>query len=295
MSSTILVPLDGSAFAEQAIPYAQRLASAIRGHLVLAQVPQPVIYTGTEISVKKPRASADARAYLDGLAKLISRMGHDVEIALPTGDDVPGVILEEARAKDGRLIVMSTHGRSGLGRWLFGSVADEVLRRSDIPVMLVPPDCAPPWPETRPPRILVALDGSPFSERVLTPATSLAVLLNAHLVLFRVVAWPPLRPISEVDITPIPSLDDQIAEAEAYLVDAARTVEQTLPVVRIRTRVGQPPLAIVDAAEDENADLIAMATHGRGGLARAVLGSVATGTLRRAPVPIFFVRPTAEE
>jgi nucleotide-binding universal stress UspA family protein len=292
MSSTILVPLDGSATAEQAIPYAQRLAGALRGHVLLVQVAEPVVFTGTEISAQHPNAVAEARDYLDGLAQLMSSWSQRVETCVTTGGDVAGAILDQAGTTDSHLIVMSTHGRSGFGRGLFGSVADDVLRRASVPVMLVPPNCAPSWPESGASRILVPLDGSPFAEQALEPATALAVLLNANIVLLRVVPWPPaVAAASGVDTALPRQREQQIAEAQAYLVDVARPVEKSIPVVRIRAAAGAPALVIADAAQEERADFIAMATHGRTGLARVVMGSVATSTLRHARVPVLFVRP----
>jgi nucleotide-binding universal stress UspA family protein len=91
-----------------------------------------------------------------------------------------------------------------------------------------------------------------------------------------------------------PTIAEELSDADAYLARAAQDVGGAVPTVHVSTKIGQPGLAIADAAREADADLIAMATHGRGGLARLVLGSVATSTLRHARVPVFFVRPPVE-
>jgi nucleotide-binding universal stress UspA family protein len=137
----------------------------------------------------------------------------------------------------------------------------------------------------------VPLDGSPFAETVLPPVSTLGSALGAELILLRAVEWPPVGSASEIDVTPYPSLDEQLDDIGAYLAAAAERLSDAAPTVRVATKVGRPTLAIADAAQEERADLIAMATHGRSGLMRMMLGSVAMSTLRRARVPVLFVRP----
>jgi nucleotide-binding universal stress UspA family protein len=293
MASTILVPLDGSATAEQAIPYANRVARATGANLLLLQAATSQTFAGTELVVDHPTAIADARAYLDKLAQLLRTWDLTVETSVPVREDAAGAIVDEVRAKDVDFVIMTTHGRSAAGRWLYGSVADEVIRRVPVPVMLVPPDSAAVWPETRPPRILVPLDGSPFSECVLPPVSTLGAEMNAELVLMRVLEWPPLVAAADIDVQLYPTLEEQLDEFESYLETHAEQVSGALPTVRTCVKRGRPGLAIADAAREEKADLIAMATHGRSGLMRMLLGSVATSTLRHARVPVLFVRPTA--
>src|ERR1051326_3917222 len=92
-----------------------------------------------------------------------------VETTIPWGEPTDE-ILEQVRSARADLVVMATHGRSGLGRWLYGSVADEVLRRASVPIFLVPPGSYEPWSADRAPRILVPLDGSQLSQAALGPA-----------------------------------------------------------------------------------------------------------------------------
>lgn len=291
MSSTILVPLDGSATAEQAIPYADRVARATGANLLLLQAATAQLFTGSELVVDRPSAIAEAHSYVDQVAHLLRSWDATVETAVPVREDAASAIVDEVRAKDVDLVIMTTHGRSAPGRWLYGSVADEVLRRVPVPVMLVPPESAAVWPDTRPPRILVPLDGSSFSESVLPRVSTLGAAMNAELILMRALEWPPVVSASEIDTQPYPPLDEQMDEIEAYLVTNAEHASSACPAVRTCVKFGRPALAIADAAREEKVDLIAMATHGRSGVMRMLLGSVATNTLRHARVPVLLVRP----
>jgi nucleotide-binding universal stress UspA family protein len=189
---------------------------------------------------------------------------------------------------------MATHGRSGPARWLYGSVADQVLRRAPVPVLTVPPDAAGVWPADRPPTLLVPLDGSTLAEAALEPTAELAASLGSALVLVQVIPFPPY-PLLADDGAYLAAFDCDTAEASAqeYLAGVAARLQPTVPQVRWRVQLGQPAVAIAEIAREEGADVIAMATHGRTGLARLVLGSVATALLQRASVPLLLIRPAS--
>ncbi len=123
MPSTILVPLDGSQFAEHALVYADRLAEAISARLLLIRVLPLHLLDRPETDLD---TADEARTYLRGVAEQLMRKGLKVETATPWNDPSSG-ILDQVRASHAELIVMATHGRSGPGRWLYGSVADEVV------------------------------------------------------------------------------------------------------------------------------------------------------------------------
>jgi nucleotide-binding universal stress UspA family protein len=285
--STILVPLDGSPLAERALPFAMRLAQATSARVVLTRVTPLFGPLGGDADLGTAIA---AQVYLDEVAAKLAEAGLSVESSTPTGE-AASEIVDEARARAADVVVMATHGRSGAGRWLYGSVADAVLRHSPVPVILVPPVATAEWPAAGPPRLLVTLDGSTESEAVLGPAAALSQTLGAELVLLQVVEWPPILYGDSPDLV---AFDPQelATESETYL----RQVAQRLPGARYRVEIGRPVPSIIDrVAVQEQAALIAMATHGRTGLARLVLGSVATGALRHATVPLLLVRPTMSE
>jgi nucleotide-binding universal stress UspA family protein len=289
MQSTILVPLDGSVLSEHALPYAARLAQLTSARLTLCRVLAPSKLQTGEADL----GSADeAAAYMQRVANQLMT-GHMFATAILWGEPA-AEILKQILSTRADLVVMATHGRSGLGRWLYGSVADEVLRRASVPIVLVPPGSAEPWPNDRVPRLLVPLDGSQLGEAALGPAQELATRLGAEIVLLQVIPFPayPLYGDGSAYIMAFDT-DAEVAEAKRYLGEVARRLQCTCKQVSVRALVGHPSVAIAQVAADEKADLIVAATHGRSGLARLVLGSVAIGTLRRANVPLVLVRPAA--
>ncbi len=202
-------------------------------------------------------------------------------------------IVAMAKEAGANLVVMSTHGHDGLGRWLYGSVADEVFRRVPIPVLLVSAVCSRTWSEDQPLRVLVPLDGSILAAEALVPATDLAASLGGEILLLGVV-----EPATAVYVdAPIQATSDpatEEAEALAYLEKAAADLRSSTQVP-ISTHVahGDAAATITRVAREAEADVIAMATHGRGGVARLVLGSVATRTLQQSSVPVLMYRPVA--
>jgi nucleotide-binding universal stress UspA family protein len=288
MFSTILLPLDGSPLAEQAVPHAEWLAQRLAARVVLTRVLPIVTSTG---QIDDLAVATSARAYLDQIAARLSEHSVDCQSVLPAGHPATE-ILDQARTSSADLIVMATHGRSGPSRWLYGSVADAVLRECPIPVLLVPPHVVAPAPIDQSLRFLVPLDGSAIGETALKPASELAHRLSAELVLIQVVPWPP---ISYGDGSELMYIDPEpmLGVARDYLAQIAARLQPTLErPVRVRAELGRPtPAIIAEIADREHANLIAMSTHGRSGLARLVLGSVASGTLQRANVPLLLTRP----
>jgi nucleotide-binding universal stress UspA family protein len=188
-------------------------------------------------------------------------------------------ILAAAGAEPVDLIAMATHSWSDMDRWLNGSVADAVLQHARLPVLLVTADCRPHWPADQPARVLVPLDGSRPSEAVLPAASEVAGLLGADRLLLKAVG---------------PAQDSAQARREArrYLEGlAARLRGPEGPPVEAIVAAGEPAVVIEAAAGQDQVSLIALATHGRGGLGRVLAGSIATATLRQAQVPLLLVRP----
>src|SRR5581483_980156 len=298
MLQTILVPLDGSRLAEQALPYAMRLARSSGGRLVLVQATLTAPLPGQAELVARAAATRRAEIELDVLVDRLRGEGLTAE-ARVYYENAATAILDAAAQEDADVIVMSTHGRSGLGRWIYGSVADRVLRTAPIPVLFVPAACAGNWPTDRPLRVLVPLDGSPLAEEALGPAGELAQALGAELLLLQVLEYP-LPPVADGG-TYLPPWDQDadLAAARRYLDEVAgalRAEGRTVTVLAVAappSSVGQAVATIAAVSHDEQADVIVMATHGRGGLARLVMGSVGTGVLQHATVPVLLVRPAA--
>jgi nucleotide-binding universal stress UspA family protein len=202
-------------------------------------------------------------------------------------------ILEESSDHQGDLIVMSTHGRSGIGRWVYGSVADDVMRHAQLPVMLIPAHARSAWPTHRPPRILIPLDGSELALGSLDCADQLAETLEGELLLVQAVEMhPPMYgdPSTYVAADPTPELEG----AQGRLENVANALRKKGRTVDIAEALGFAVTAIVDVAREREVDLIVMSTHGSGGLTRLIMGSVATGIVQRADLPVVVVRPHAE-
>ncbi len=292
--TTILVPLDGSPLAEHALPVATALARAGNARLVLA-------YARWIANATDPRAPD-----LERIAEALRADGLTVETHarhLPSTEESGATLLTAAAEFKAGLIVMATHGHGGLGRVLYGSVADQVLRQTTVPLILVPPHSAGAWPADRPLRVLVPLDGSERAEAVLGPLQATLGRLAAEFVLLRVAdSIDYARPHGDqCDLCRTARLagyepDIEPVRVRAYLDGVAARLRAGGLKVHVRGEMGEAASVIVRLAQERQVDLIAMATHGRGGLHRLILGSVATDTLRRAPVPLFLVRslPSSE-
>jgi nucleotide-binding universal stress UspA family protein len=298
---SILVPLDGSELAEQAITIAQEITERARCKLKLVLVHDRVIlmkpgkeYTRLELAMQK----AD-RDYLKSVtARVRERLGRTVSSAVLQDLPVVETLARYIREAGADLVVMTTHGRGGLRRAWLGSVTDQLIRSAEVPVLVVRPDEAgaarpvPEWGE-----ILVALDGSPLAEAALEPAIELAKLWDAELSLVQVV--PPIT----TDTGPHLTFPSSYAEhatamrrdaADDYIRDVAERVRESgvrsSGVAVIGSTV---PETLIELADPERIGLLVLATHGLGGLRRMVLGSVADKMVRAARVPILVVRPTA--
>jgi len=302
MTPSIFVPLDGSPLAEQSLPHAARLAELLGASLLLARVPEtmivPVMSAGIWITqeIEPAEAHEHAEAYLAGVARRPELAGHTVQTLLP-GHPVADGLLRAVEMTHPRLVVMTTHGRSGLGRWVLGSIADKIVHAAPVPVYVVratdaPATAAPPGFK----RILVPLDGSPAAEAALDEATALARATGGALVLVRVPTVPGYATVIPETAGWIPQLlRDKAVEAAAYLGALAERLrgdglDVTTDVEIVA--VGTVAEGILAAAADHEADLVVMSTHGRTGFRRWMLGSVADGVLHHTGVPLWLVRST---
>jgi nucleotide-binding universal stress UspA family protein len=281
---TILVAVDGSDIAERAVPYATRLASSANGSLVLTLA---VVHNDDE----------EAQAYLVTLTDRLQGTGVPVEYELARGAPVDA-ILQVASTREASCIVMGTHGRTGLPELMVGSVAEAVLARSPGPVLLVNKHLpASAFPDFDPAHssVLVPLDGSPFAETALAMAEEL-LATDGTLVLTRVVpsaedvaTWPDDTDLAYSD-DPQRLLD---AEGLDYLEEVADDLRRRRAERRLMLdlRRGWPAEQIAAAVREHGASLVVMAAHGRTGLRRLLLGSVASEVLRSAQSPLLLVHP----
>jgi nucleotide-binding universal stress UspA family protein len=288
----IIVPLDGSELSERVIPLAQALANATHGGLTLTQVViPPWLGSAPKDLPELPSLMEQAATYhLENLARPLT--AGVVETLVLRGDPV-GELLALSEQHADTLIVMSTHGRGGLGRLLTGSVADKVMRGAAVPVLLVRDGATVP---TQIERMLVTLDGSELAEEALPVAVELALATGATLRLARVVtpfvqSYVTVAPDSiYLNDAEIAEIDEQaMSEAGAYLQSAAARLREQGVSVDYDVRYGTTRDELLRAAEQHDTDLLVAATHGRGGFRRWALGSVTTELAQRAPCPVLVV------
>jgi nucleotide-binding universal stress UspA family protein len=294
--ATIIVPLDGSAASEQALPTARALAGALRARIELVYVIEEFGFLEGLPGLLIPDQFA-AERYLETVAHDLP--GEHVTTRVLRGH-AASALLELTQQATDTLIVMATHGRGGIGRLVFGSVTDKVARGANVPVVTVrvtatESPARPPIAALR--AIVVALDGSELAEAALPLADALGREPGVTLQLVRVVepfwrsAYMSIAPeavyLGEAQVADIE--DRSESEARAYLDRLASRLRASGLKVVWETRVGRPAEELARSAETTDASLIVMASHGRGGLSRWALGSVANELMQRGVAPVMVV------
>lgn len=293
---TVLIPLDGSALAEHSLSYLHALANlgTVHVHLVGAvdEAHDAHVLSSGESSERERNAMA---AYLRGISDEISKhLGMSTEVEVKSG--IPAeVILARAAALNPDLIVISTHGRSGIARWRRGSVADKVIRGTESSVLVVGPktilqgswlqDEAVPTFNA----VLVPLDGSALSEQALPLATSIATKCQSAVHLVRSVSVP-VSDTSGLDYDTDGQVILQLEDAaNAYLSEIAAKIKGTAGVMT-KAYIGTTERVLEDYISAQSIDLVVMTSHGRSGLVRAALGSVTDRLLGNGAAPVLVVR-----
>ena len=301
MATRILVPLDGSSLAEQALSCAMTLARGLPAELVLLRaiwIPSDVLAvldeSTAEVNATLAQLAVEANDYVAGLVGQLKDAGLKARPAVRRGPAAEA-ILDYAREENIDQIVMATHGYSGIKRWTHGSVAERVLQAAQVPLLLVragEQELASDWQKpARCRRILVPLDGSPMAEQILPTVTTAALAMSSQVILFQI----PIAQVSgwmtgEWSLPILGVLDMAEEDAQAYLSAVAGRLKQRGLDVATATSIGPVANCILEYAETNRIDLIAMCTHGRTGLARWALGSVADRVLRAGSTPILLVR-----
>lgn len=304
MTAQILVPLDGSRLAEQALPCAMMLARTLPAELIflrIASIPADVegLLDGTEATVAavKEELTKEATIYLTDVADRFQDRDVSLHWSVRHGPAAE-TILEYARETGVETIVMATHGYTGVRRWVHGSVAERVLQSADLPVLLVraQEDQEAAYQPMACRRILIPLDGSAVAEQVLPPAVAMAKALEATVVLLQVPIVYVFGSFMGEWYLPLQGvIETAHEEAQTYLDRIADRVGQQGIDLSTTLQVGSVADCIIDYAEANQIDLIAMCTHGRTGLQRWTLGSVADRVLRAGTKPVLLVRAHERE
>ncbi|MBI3854409.1 MAG: universal stress protein [Planctomycetes bacterium] len=275
----ILIPLDGSELAESVLSQVRPLLAREEAEILLLRV--VTMPPSVESDAGEPLDLLWSRAvdYLQNLSARLS--GEGLRVRTRAVEGIPAdEILEAARKEGADLIAMSTHGRTGLARWVFGSVTEKILRASPVPVLAIPSftgaggDVFPTGARQLPfGKIIAPIAATDLSLEILPPLAEFARLFGSKVFLVHVCEGTACAvPIHEMRL------------AHERLGKAGVPAEPLL-------KQGDPASRILEACRDQGADLIAMTTHGRSGLTRWMLGSVAEKVLRASNVPLLVVRP----
>lgn len=279
MFQQILVPLDGEPLSGGALPLAQTLASACGASLRLVQVVSPW------------DTREDVRAANDYLRKISEGLEHSGLRVVPVvrRGEVAAEVLRECNKAGADLIVVATHGRSGLGRAALGSVTDGLVSASQVPIAVVRPGGRR---VTQIRTLLVPLDGTPGGSLALGTAVGLAKATAASLLLVEVTIPIPTWAYGNGMAAYVdPAWDaEALASAEQYVTGMAARLRRVGVAAEGLAHIGQVVPLIIQEAKQADADLIVMSTHGRVGPARTILGSVADALVRGAGRPVLLVR-----
>ena len=302
MVKLILVPLDGSKFSESSLPLAMAIGRATGARLHVAQIhvpyePEallgstPFQFEGVDIEEYDARRLEQDQAYISQLGSRIGNDGLAVEASVLKGRRVADGLAGFADEVGADLIVLASHGHTGASRTWLGSVADELVRHSNRPLLVSRPvdgvEAAAPTLR----HILVPLDGSKLAEGALGPALDVARATGARITLAHVVATVTMH--GPRSLTPVRrKIRSEFEAAEAYLDGVAASLKEEGLDVDTRVVEGKTPAVVLSELADAiGADMIAMATHGYGGVRRALLGIVADKVLRMSSLPVLITRP----
>jgi nucleotide-binding universal stress UspA family protein len=279
----ILVPLDGSSTAEAVLPHVRRL---LRRHdatliLVRAVTPPPVEHAAMVVQAMEDAA----REYLEGMKARLERAGVDVQVDLGVGGPAT-VVVSAARRRKATMIALATHGSTGLKRLLLGSVAEELVRLSPVPVLAVRPfhsyELRPKGGEEFAPvrNLLLPVDDAALALTAIDDVAKLAELFDSRVILLKIL----LRKGGKAPST------EAVEKAREELRGLGKRLErrgvETLQLVE----AGEAVKGILSATRFHEADLVALPTHGRRGLRRLFLGSVSEEVLRKSTVPLLILR-----
>ena len=293
MYDRLLAPLDGSDMSEGVLPHVGQLAKDFGATVTLLYAaPVDQASGGNPSLTRSPSGVQSSVAeYLASAAQPLEASGVDVRTRVVHGNPAS----EIARiASDERfdLIAMATHGRSSVGRWVFGSTTDKVVQASAVPLLVRRPrkdDGAAPMPLRQ---LVVPLDGSGLAEAVLPHVEELAVRMGLPIKLVRVVPAIAMALSGADPYSYDPKLFDYVKDsADEHISMKRDELDGKGLDVTCGTAHGYPPNQIIDMAERAEGSLIVMSTHGRSGVGRWVLGSVADRVVRASHRPVLLIRP----
>ncbi len=302
MYTKILVPLDGSQLSERVLPYARSFAKALKLPVELLQVIDPAVVEalsdpdrGRYLDVVESDMKGNVQDYLGRVAAAFAK---PVTCSVKIGNPAE-IIADQGSVHPGTLIAMSTRGRSGVQRWVLGSVADKVLHSMVSDMLLIRGnENGSSEGEAALRTILVALDGSALAEKALPRTVEVARNMDLEIVLLRAYSLPASIYFSGEEYGPdLSQLTEQIKEeAQNYLEAKVQSLRsEGLEKVSSILLQGEGAAEIIDTAQKTPDNLVAMCTHGRSGLSRWVLGSVTERVILHSGDPVLVIRAAAQE
>ncbi len=307
MYGRILVPLDGSDLANQVLPYVRLLGKGFRAQVELLQIFEPISPSladpvhGLYLNQVVESARSHVEDYLEGVAVSLRKTGLTVSSVAREGHPAAAIV-QEAEMVPATLLVMCSHGRSGITRWLLGGTTDKVLHATSQPVLIVrSQDRRTVGPDVKLSAVLVPLDGSSLAEQALPHAVALAEVLGLKVIV--VTATPSQQDYTlqftgrvSHSLAHIQDLSKRTdTEAAVYLKTVCeRLRQQGMSSVDRRVVHGDPASAIIAMTGEVRDAIVVMTTHGGSGLDRWIRGSVTDRIVRHAVDPVLIIRALKE-
>jgi nucleotide-binding universal stress UspA family protein len=286
VSRTVVIALDNSDLSARALPFARTIAHRWFGRLILVHATDP----------HHKQAHDPLERELADVVRHMREEGIQADAVLRVASPAQAIV-DVANERHADLIVMASHQRHGLNRWLNGSVTEEVLARTSTPLLVVPALGEPPT--TQSVRVLVPFDGTAVGGTAVEFLRGWSATRPMELLLLRVVSFGPIvvglePPITAQWLSPA-DIEAEVREAGAYLAGLVETIGDGSLSARRRVIETSEPVAkvILDTARRERVDTIVMGTHGKSGVSRLVLGSVSEEVLEQSPVPVLLVHQQA--
>jgi nucleotide-binding universal stress UspA family protein len=285
MWKKILVPLDGSELAELALPYAHELADAFNSELTL-------LYVGESSEEQYLHMH---QLYLEKMAVQTKKLVRRVTPVVVPGKPVEGIV-KYTEKNDIRLIVMASHGSSGIVPWAKGGIASKVIGAVGVPLLLIK-EAKRRQPKEKHliSRILLPLDGSEAGEAAITRARELKSRLEAEVILLGVVpTGQHLRTVGGLDyiLFPEQEMESFRAEAKEYLDKVYKRLQRGKGELKVEIREGEVAKEILNYAKKKRVSLIAIASHGHSGMTKWVFGSTAQKIIEDSSIPVLVVKST---
>lgn len=299
MYKRIIVPLDGSILAEQVLPYVKPIAKAFKAKVELLRIAEPF---SSQVIIPDPglfynKLIEDMRIgaaqYLKDLETSIRKDGITVSSSVKEGSPAEEIV-KLAGKESSTIIAMSAHGRSGVARWLLGSVTTKILHTTVTPVLVIHPKTKGSVEiERKLSSIVVPLDGSAFAEQSLQHASALATSMGLEVIIAQVVPseilYEGLPHISKMDSKNILKVTTQ--KAESYLNGVATKLRrQGVKSLTKRVPIGYPASSIIDISKGPGT-MVIMTTRGKSGSDSWLLGSTADRVIRQSGNPVLVIRP----